>query len=58
MLLQIGVADSATQVGRQVGNDVVEGVGHRREGVVGSENHVVATEDRDGLLKCEMVVSH
>jgi hypothetical protein len=37
------------QVGGQVGHDVVDGLGHRREGVVGSEDDVVATED---LYRC------
>jgi hypothetical protein len=42
--LQICARDPAMQVGGQVGNDVVEGLGHRRKGVVGSEDNVVTAE--------------
>jgi hypothetical protein len=56
MLLQIGAADPATQVGGQVGDDVVEGLGHRRERVVGSEDHVVVAEDVDRRVQCRAVV--
>jgi hypothetical protein len=56
VLLQIGVADPATQVGWQGGNDVVEGLGHRRERVVGSEYDVVASEDVDRCVQRWAVV--
>ena len=34
-----------TQVCGKIGHDVIEGLGHRREGIVGSEDDVVAAED-------------
>jgi hypothetical protein len=57
VFLQIGAADPATQVGGQAGNDVVEGLGHRRERVVGSEDDVVASEDVDRCFQRWAVVS-
>jgi hypothetical protein len=48
------------QVGGQGGDDVVEGLGHRREGVVGSEDDVVAAKDfnrcvQRGAVVCQAV---
>jgi hypothetical protein len=57
VLLQIGAADPAMQVGGQGGDDVVEWLGHRRERVVGSEDDVVAAEDLNSLLQRQVVVS-
>ena len=51
MLLQIGATDPAMQVGVQGGDDVVEGLGHRREWVVGAEDDVVAAEDLDRCVQ-------
>jgi hypothetical protein len=45
VFLQIGAADPATQVDRQVADDVVDGLGHRREGVVGSEDDVIVAKE-------------
>ena len=56
MLLQIGAVDPATQVGGQGGDDVVEGPGHRRERIVGSEDHVVAAKHVDRRLQRRAVV--
>ena len=56
MFLQIGAADPATQVRGQVGHDVVDGLGHRREGVVGSEDNVVAAEDLNRCVQRPTVV--
>jgi hypothetical protein len=44
------------QLGGQGGNHVVEGLGHRREGVVGSEDDVVAAEDLDRCLQRSPVI--
>jgi hypothetical protein len=56
MVLQIGAVDPATQVVGQGGNDAVEGLGHRRERVVGSEDDVVAAEDVEGCMQRRAVV--
>jgi hypothetical protein len=47
MLLQIGAADPALQVGGQGGDDVIEGLGHRLERVVRSEDDMIVAEDFD-----------
>ena len=56
MFLQIGAADSAMQVGGQGGDDVVERLGHRGEGIVGSEDNVIAAEDLDRRVQRPTVV--
>jgi hypothetical protein len=56
VFLQICAADFLTQVGGQVGHDIVDGLGHRREGVVGSEDDVVAAEDVNDHVQRSMVV--
>jgi hypothetical protein len=56
MFLHIGTADPAMQVGGQGGDDVVDGLGHRREWVVGSEDDVAAAEDVDRCMKRVAVV--
>jgi hypothetical protein len=44
------------QVGGQGGDDLVEGLGHRRERVVGPEDDVVGAEDLDGCVQPAAVV--
>ena len=44
------------QVGGQGGDDVVDGFGHRREWVVGSEDDVVGAEDVDRYVQRLAVV--
>ena len=56
MFLHIGAADPALQVGGQGGDDVIDGLGHRREWVVGSEDDVVAAEDVDRGMQRVAVV--
>jgi hypothetical protein len=56
LFLHIGAADPALQVGGQGGDDVIEGLGHRREWVVGSEDDVVAAEDGDCCMQRVAVV--
>jgi hypothetical protein len=56
MLLQIGAADPAMQVGGQGGDDVVEVLRHRRERVVRSENDMVAAEEFDRCMQRFAVV--
>jgi hypothetical protein len=51
MFLHIGAADPALQVWGQGGDDVIDGLGHRREWVVGSEDNVVAAEHVDRCLQ-------
>jgi hypothetical protein len=56
MVLQIGAADPAMQVVGQGGDDVVEGLGHCRERIVGSEDDVVAAEGVDRRIqRCAVV---
>ena len=56
MLLQIGAADPAVQVGGQGGDDVVEGLRHRLKRVVRSEDDVVGAEDFDRCVQRFTVV--
>ena len=56
MFLHIGAVDPALQVGGQGGDDVVDGLGHRREWVVGSEHDVVGAEDVDRRVQRLAVV--
>jgi hypothetical protein len=44
------------QVGWQGGDDVVERLGHRGEGIVGSEDDVIAAEDLDRRVQGLTVV--
>jgi len=57
VFLQIGAADSAMQLGGQGRDDVVERLGHRGEGVVGSEDDMIAAEDIDRRVQGPTVVS-
>lgn len=56
MILQILAADPVMQVVGQGGDDVVQRFGHRGEGVVGTENDVVAAEYLDRRVQCSAVV--
>jgi len=56
VFLHIGAADPALQVDGQGGDDVIDGLGHRREWIVGSEDDVVAAEDVDRCLQRVAVV--
>jgi hypothetical protein len=56
VFLHICAADPALQVGGQGGDYVIDGFGHRREWVVGSEDDVVATEDVDRCMQRIAVV--
>jgi hypothetical protein len=56
VLLQIGAADPATQVGGQGGDDVVEGLGHRLERVVRPEDDVAVAEEFDRCVQRFAVV--
>jgi len=56
VFLHIGAVDPALQVGRQGGDDVIDGVGHRREWVIGSEDDVVTAEDVDRRVQRVAVV--
>jgi len=56
VFLHIGAADPALQVGGQGGDDVIDGFGHRREWVVGSEDHVLAAEDLDRRVQRVAVI--
>jgi hypothetical protein len=57
VFLQIGAADPAPHIGGQVGYDVVDRLGHGREGVVGAEQHMIAAEHINGVLERPTVVS-
>jgi hypothetical protein len=50
VFLHIGAIDPALQVGGQGGDDVIDGLGHRREWVVGSEDDVLAAENVDRCM--------
>jgi hypothetical protein len=56
VFLHIGAIDPALQVGGQGGDDVIEGLGHRREWVVGSEDDVLAAENVDRCMQGVAVV--
>jgi hypothetical protein len=56
VLLQIGAADPAVQVAGQGCDDVVEGLRHRGEWVVRSEDDVVVAEEFDGCMQRFAVV--
>jgi hypothetical protein len=56
VFLQIGAVDPATQVGGQVRHDVVDALWHRGEGIVGSEDDVVAAENSNSRVQRIAVV--
>jgi hypothetical protein len=56
VLLQIGAADPVLQVGGEVGDDVIDRFGHRREGVVGSKDDMVVAENLQGCIQDSTVV--
>jgi hypothetical protein len=56
VFLQIGAADPAAQISGQVGHDGVDGLGHRREGVVGREDDVILAEDLERSVQRQTAV--